>query len=246
MQQAGAIRPKSLLLISSEPQRFQDPVTKLEMFGEFRVRQIAAWNEAAEEMGQNTFDIVLVDYQICEAGGAAVFNFLRRHDSSIPIIVFAGEYSKTELVLCLNSGANDYVTSADDTVVIAARIRAQIRARSRDGYQRTKVGKFWFIRDQRTLLNIENDKTVSLTVREADLIAHLAQQANKSVGIEDIYRKVWHYRGPINSHTVQTHIYRLRQKIEKDPSNPTILVSTGSGYCLVVDEIAEWKLGVEA
>lgn len=246
MQQASAISPKTLLLISSEPQRFQDTIAKLEMFGEFRIKHIASWNEAAEQIGQNTYDIVLVDYQICEAGEAAACNFLRRHDSSIPIIVFADEFSKTELVLCLNSGANDYVTSADDPVVIAARIRAQIRARSRDGQQRTRVGNFWFIRDQRALLDVYSEKTVPLTVREADLVAHLALYANTTVGVEDIYRKVWHHRGPINSHTVQTHIYRLRQKIEQDPSNPKILVSTGSGYCLVVEAITEWKIGVEA
>lgn len=246
MQLDRAIPPKILLLISAQPERFRDQIANLEMFGEFRVKQTATWHEAAEEIVQNTFDIVMVDYLICEAGGAAVCNFLRRHDSSIPIIVFADEYSKTELVLCLNSGANDYVTGTDDPVVIAARVRAQLRARLREGYQRTRVGKFWFIRDQRVLLDVEKDRTIQLTVREADLLFHLAQNSNKSVRIDDIYQKVWFYRGPINSHTVQTHIYRLRQKIEADPSKPTVLVSTGSGYCLVVETTADWELGVDA
>lgn len=246
MQLDSAIPPRSLLLISAEPERFQDHIANLETFGEFRVRQIATWHEAAREMGQNAFDIVMVDYHICEAGGAAVCNLLRRHDSSIPIIVFANEYSKTELVLCLNSGANDYVTVTDDPVVISAKIRAQIRARLREGHHRIRVGKFWFIRDQRMLLDIDDDRMVSLTVRESDLVSYLAQRPNKPVGLDDLYLKVWHYRGPVNSHTVQTHIYRLRQKIETDPSNPTILVSKGSGYCLVVEATSDWELGVDA
>lgn len=228
-------RPRILLLVSSDQQKFKDHVSNLEMFGEFQIQGIAAWQQAAGKLERFNVDAILIDYALCEAGGAAAFKYLRRFDRSIPIIVFAGRYSKAELLLCLHAGANEYIAAREDPVIVSAKIRAHIRARARDGHYRAKIGKFWFLRDQNALLADKDGKRIPLTVRETNLLSFLLRQPNKTVETERIYRELWGYRSTITSHTVQTHVYRLRQKIEPDPGKPSILVSDRTGYCLAVD-----------
>ena len=229
-----ATRSGILLLIASDPSRFDNHVEKLEMFGEFQVKQVATWQKASHHMEKNEPDVVLIDYRIFESGGEAICEYFRRYDPSIPIVVFADKYAKAELVLCLNAGANDYVTSADDPVVIAARVRAHRRARLRDDRMRIRIGSFWFIPDQKALLTDKGKVAIPLTDREVNLISYLARHPNKTVKTAQIQQDLWGYHARATTHTIQTHVYRLRQKFEPDPSAPTVLVSDGSGYSLVV------------
>lgn len=201
-----ATRPGSLLLIASDSIRFDDHIERLEMFGEFQVKQVETWQQASDHMEKNEFDVVLIDYRVFETSGEAVCEILRQYDPSIPIVVFADSYAKSELVPCSNAGANDYVTSADDPVVTAASMRAHRRARLRDGKMRARVGGFWFAPDQKALMTCEGKVAMPRTDREANLLSYLARRPNKTVKTVLLRQELWGYQARVKTHTIQTHV----------------------------------------
>lgn len=84
------------------------------------------------------------------------------------------------------------------------------------------------------LLKRENAEAITLTDREIDILCHLYEGGEAGVSREVLLQNVWGYREDLETHTLETHIYRLRQKIEDDPGNPKILLTTESGYCLAL------------
>ena len=116
---------------------------------------------------------------------------------------------------------------------LLARIRAQIRQHERSDEAVFTIGAFAFQPANRLLLNNETNEKTPLTDMETKILKYLYRADGRVVDRDVLLGEVWGYSAAVDTHTVETHIYRLRQKIERDPSNPEILVSEPGGYRLV-------------
>jgi DNA-binding response OmpR family regulator len=146
--------------------------------------------------------------------------------------MLTGHDSESETVLGLDAGANDYVAKPFRFAVLLARIRAQLRSHEASEDAVFAIGPYSFRPGAKMLINDRGSK-VRLTEKETAILRYLYRSGQKPVVREQLLQEVWGYNSGVTTHTLETHIYRLRQKIEKDPSNAVLLVTEGGGYKLV-------------
>ena len=132
----------------------------------------------------------------------------------------------------LNSGANDYVAKPFRFAVLLARIRAQLRQHEQSEDAVFAIGRYTFKPASKLLLD-EKGAKIRLTEKETSILKYLYRAGEKVVSREVLLHEVWGYNAGVTTHTLETHIYRLRQKIEKDPSSAELLVTESGGYKLV-------------
>ena len=140
--------------------------------------------------------------------------------------------SDADMILGLDAGANDYVTKPFKFAVLLARIRAQLRQHEQSEDAVFTVGQYTF-RPSQKLLTEEDGNKVRLTEKETAIMKYLYRAEQKVISRDELLEQVWGYNSGVTTHTLETHIYRLRQKIERDPSNARLLVTEGGGYKLV-------------
>jgi len=116
--------------------------------------------------------------------------------------------------------------------VLLARIRAQLRQHEQSEDAVFKIGPYTFKPSAKMLVD-DGDKKVRLTEKETAILKFLYRTGVKTVGRDILLHEVWGYNSGVTTHTLETHIYRLRQKIERDPSNAELLVTEAGGYKLV-------------
>ena len=132
----------------------------------------------------------------------------------------------------MESGANDYVAKPFRFAVLLARIRAQLRQHDASEDAVFNIGPYTFRPSSKLLVNPKGNK-VRLTEKETAILRYLYRAGRRPVSREILLQEVWGYNSGVTTHTLETHIYRLRQKVEKDASNPSILVTEAGGYKLI-------------
>jgi DNA-binding response OmpR family regulator len=135
-------------------------------------------------------------------------------------------------VLGLEAGANDYVTKPFRFAVLLARIRVQLRQHEQSEDATFKVGRYTFRPSAKVLLD-ERGQKVRLTEKETAILKFLYRAGERVVNRDTLLHEVWGYNSGVTTHTLETHIYRLRQKIEREPAHAELLVTEGGGYKLV-------------
>ena len=140
--------------------------------------------------------------------------------------------SDSDTILGLEAGANDYVTKPFKFAVLLARIRAQLRQYEQSESATFVIGPYTFKPAAKLMLD-ENDGKIRLTEKETNILKYLYRSGEKVVTRDILLHEVWGYNSGVTTHTLETHIYRLRQKIERDPSNAELLVTEQGGYKLV-------------
>jgi DNA-binding response OmpR family regulator len=157
---------------------------------------------------------------------------MRRDGFRSPIIMLTAQGSETDTVMGLESGANDYVTKPFKFAVLLARIRAHLRQYEASEDAIFQIGPYTF-RPGSKLLTSDKGSKLKLTEKETAILRYLYRADEKVVGRDILLAEVWGYNSNVTTHTLETHIYRLRQKIEADPSNARILVTEPGGYKLM-------------
>jgi DNA-binding response OmpR family regulator len=157
---------------------------------------------------------------------------LRKNGFKAPIIMLTGHDADSDAVLGLESGANDYVIKPFRFAVLLARIRAQLRQHETSEDVTFTIGPYTFRPKFKLLLNPKGSK-VRLTEKEVSILRYLYRAGQRPVSRETLLQEVWGYNSGITTHTLETHIYRLRQKMEEDVATPAILVTEAGGYKLV-------------
>ena len=132
-----------------------------------------------------------------------------------------------------NAGANDYITKPIRIEVLLARLRAQIRQHERSDDAVLMIGAFAFQTANKLLLNNKTNEKTRLTDKETALLKYLYRADGRTIYRDVLLGEVWGYNATVDTHTLETHIYWLRQKIERDSSKPEILVTEPGGYRLV-------------
>jgi DNA-binding response OmpR family regulator len=146
--------------------------------------------------------------------------------------MLTGHDTDSDTILGLEAGANDYVTKPFRFAVLLARVRAQLPTHEQSEDAVFTVGPYTFKPAQKLLVEANGGK-VRLTEKETAIVKYLYRAEQKVIGRDELLEQVWGYNSGVTTHTLETHIYRLRQKIEKDPSNSRLLVTEGGGYKLV-------------
>ncbi|MBX3492310.1 MAG: response regulator transcription factor [Parvibaculum sp.] len=177
-------------------------------------------------------DLVLLDVGLPDMDGREACRLMRKAGVKAPIIMLTGADTDSDTILGLDAGANDYVTKPFRFGVLLARIRAHMRSHEQSEDAVFKVGPYSFRPSAKVLVDAQ-DKKVRLTEKETAILKYLYRAGAKVVGRDVLLAEVWGYNSGVTTHTLETHIYRLRQKIEKDPSNAEILVTETGGYRLV-------------
>ncbi len=224
---------KSILLVDDDDALRQSLAEQLGVYEEFSATEAVNGSEALEIVKTKSFDLVLLDVGLPDIDGRELCKLFRRNGVKAPIIMLTGADSEADTILGLDSGANDYVTKPFRLGVLLARIRAQLRQHEQSEDATFAIGRFTFRPAAKVLIDPDSERKIRLTEKETAILKYLYRARDQVVGRDVLLNEVWGYNAGVATHTLETHIYRLRQKIEVDPSSAQLLVTEGGGYRLV-------------
>ncbi|WP_135211904.1 response regulator transcription factor [Vitreimonas flagellata] len=177
---------------------------------------------------------IVLDVSLPDMDGFEACKQLRDQGVKAPIIMLTGAAQEEEQqVQGLDAGANDYVLKPFKFSVLLARIRAHLRSHEASEDAVYRIGPYEFRPAVRLLIDSQ-EKKIRLTDKEAAILRYLYRSGEKPVGRDELLREVWGYNANVTTHTLETHIYRLRQKIEPDAQSPKLLITETGGYRLQV------------
>jgi len=224
---------KTLLLIDDDEALVEMLVEQLELHEEFSIIVAKSAAEGLELAKQEYYDIILLDVGLPDMDGRDACKLMRKNGVRSPVIMLTGADTDADTILGLDAGANDYVTKPFRMGVLLARIRAHIRQHERSDDAMFVIGPYTFQPGAKMLVHNETDQKVRLTDKEAAILKYLYRTGDRVVSRDVLLDEVWGYNAGVTTHTLETHVYRLRQKIEDDPSNAKLLVTEPGGYKLV-------------
>ena len=224
---------KNILLVEDDEALRDSLVEQLKLYEEFDITPIATGADALQQSKEQHFDLLILDVGLPDMDGRELCRLLRRGDVKAPIIMLTAADSEADTILGLDSGANDYITKPFRLGVLLARIRAQLRQHERSEDAVFNLGPYSFRPAAKMLVSPGTDTKIRLTEKEASILKYLLRSGNAVIGRDELLNEVWGYNSGVTTHTLETHVYRLRQKLEKDPSNAEILVTEPGGYRLI-------------
>jgi DNA-binding response OmpR family regulator len=228
----GMSTARTILIVDDDEELREALKDQLALHDEFNVLTASTASKGIEIARSTHADLVLLDVGLPDMDGREVCKLLRKHGFKSPIVMLTGQTSDADVILGLDSGANNYVTKPFKFAVLLARIRAQLRQYEQSGEAVFTIGPYSF-RPALKILVDEKGSSIHLTEMEASMLKYLYRAGQKIVTREVLLQEVWGYKSDASTHTLETHIYRLRQKMEKDHSHPVLLVTESGGYKLV-------------
>ncbi len=205
---------------------------QLSLYEEFEVVEAPTATRGVQAARQERIDLLIMDVGLPDMDGREAVKILRKGGFKAPIILLTAQDSESDTVLGLEAGANDYVTKPFRFAVLLARMRVQLRQHEQSEDATFSVGRYTFRPSAKMLVN-EKGQKVRLTEKETAILKYLYRAGQKVVNRDTLLHEVWGYNSGVTTHTLETHIYRLRQKIEKEPARAELLITEGGGYKLV-------------
>ena len=230
---------KRVLIVDDDPTFLDMLCEQLQLHEEFSTVPADSAVAALDVVGENYFDAILLDVGLPDMDGREVCRLMRRNGVKSPIIMLTGADTDADTILGLDAGANDYVTKPFRLGVLLARLRAHIRQHERSDDAVFTIGPYTFQPSAKLLLHNATNKKVRLTDKEVTILKHMYRAGSLVIGRDVLLDEVWGYNAGVDTHTLETHVYRLRQKIEQDPSNPVILVTEPGGYRLNPETLSD-------
>lgn len=228
------MRAKKILLVDDDDLLSETLVEQFSLHEEFQVERIPNANDAIARVKEEAhIDLMLLDVGLPDMDGREACRMMRKNGFKSPIIMLTGADSDADTILGLDAGANDYVVKPFKFSVLLARVRAHMRSHEQSEDAVFKVGPYEF-RPSVKMLVTEEDKKIRLTEKETSILKFLYRAGGKPVSRDILLDEVWGYNSGVTTHTLETHVYRLRQKIEPEPSNATILLTESGGYRLAL------------
>ena len=225
---------KRILLVDDDGALLEMLSEQLQLHEEFSTMGALTGAEALESVKNEYFDVIILDVGLPDIDGREVCRLMRRNGVKSPIIMLTGADTDADTILGLDSGANDYITKPFRLGVLLARLRAHIRQHERSDDAVFTIGPYTFQPGNKQLVDPDNNKKIRLTDKEAAILKYLYRAGDKVVSRDTLLDEVWGYNASVTTHTLETHVYRLRQKIEADPSNAQILLTEPGGYRLAI------------
>jgi len=225
------VQQKTLLIVDDDDELREALAEQLELHEEFKVVQAANGSEGLRLGKTVNADLILLDVDLPDMDGREACRLLRKGGLTTPVIMLTGQVSDSDQILGLDAGANDYVTKPFRFAVLLARIRAQVRSHETSEDATFRIGPYEFKPALKMLVD-QGQKKTRLTEKETNILKYLYRAGGKPITREELLTEVWGYNAGVTTHTLETHVYRLRQKIEPDPANARLLMTDAGGYRL--------------
>ncbi|MHA6324780.1 response regulator transcription factor [Roseivivax sp. CAU 1753] len=223
---------KNILLVDDDEDLREALAEQLVMTEDFEVFEAEDGASAMQKVKEQHHDLVILDVGLPDTDGRELCKRMRKQGVKAPVMMLTGHDSDADTILGLDSGANDYVTKPFKFPVLLARIRAQLRQHEQSEDAIFQLGPYSF-RPAMKMLVDDAEKKIRLTEKETNILKFLYRSPDGVVPRDVLLHEVWGYNAGVTTHTLETHIYRLRQKIEPDPSNAQLLVTETGGYRLM-------------
>lgn len=221
----------TLLIIETDEDLRSTLVEQLAMYEEFEIIQEENPKLGIEIPRERNVDLIIFDIDSPNLNGRESIKELRVKGFHAPIIVIIRRDMDCDTILNCDVGANDYVSKPFRFSVLLARIRTQLHQYKQNEWTGFRIGSYLFKPRQKLLIDQHNNKT-RLTEKETEILTFLYCTKDQIISRETLLKKIWGYNENVVTHTLETHIYRLRQKIEKNPSHAQILIADNNGYRL--------------
>lgn len=223
--------PRTLLIIDDDDDLREALAEQLALHEEFRTVQAANATDGIRLGREVRADLILLDVDLPDMDGRDACRELRTAGVTTPIILLTGQASDADTVKGLEAGANDYVTKPFRFAVLLARIRAHLRSHEQSEDAVFRIGPYEF-RPAGKMMIDDKGRKIRLTEKETSILKYLYRAGAKAVMREELLAEVWGYNAGVTTHTLETHIYRLRQKIEPEPGQARLLLTDTGGYRL--------------
>ncbi len=224
---------RKILIVDDDAALRHSLAEQLRLHEEFSPIEAETASQALERVKQHHFDAVLLDVGLPDMDGRELCRLLRRTGVHAPVLMLTGADSDADTILGLDSGANDYITKPFRLNVLLARLRAQLRQHELSEDAVFQIGPYTFRPGAKLLVDESGRKKLRLTEKETAILKYLYRAGEKTIGRETLLNEVWGYNASVTTHTLETHVYRLRRKIERDPAKAEILITEPGGYRLV-------------
>jgi DNA-binding response OmpR family regulator len=224
-------RAKTILIVDDDADVREALREQLELTEEFAAADAATAAEGLRLAKEARPDLILLDVELPDMDGREALKLMRSSGVSSPVVMLTAASGDSDTILGLESGANAYVTKPFKFSVLLAHIRAQLRSHEQSEDAVFRIGPYEFRPASKLLLDAKGKK-VRLTDKETNILKYLYRAGSKVISREELLTEVWGYNAGVTTHTLETHVYRLRQKIEPDPTGPKILITEAGGYRL--------------
>jgi DNA-binding response OmpR family regulator len=223
---------RRILLVDDDADLRQTLVDQLKDQPEFDISEAGTANDALKVIRDKNIDLMILDVGLPDMDGREAVKVLRSEGYRSPILMLTGHDTDADQIKGLDAGANDYLTKPFRFPVLLARINAALRQHDQSEDVVFTIGQYSF-QPSAKILEANDGNKVRLTDKETSILKFLYRQGPKTITRDVLLKEVWGYNNRVTTHTLETHIYRLRQKIERDPSNARLLVTEDGGYRLV-------------
>jgi DNA-binding response OmpR family regulator len=222
---------KRVLLVDDDAMLRASLAEQLEAEGDYAPVEAAdcAAGEALARDG--VYEFMILDVGLPDGDGRALCRTLRQKGVTCPIILLTAKDGDADVIEGLESGANDYISKPFRFAVLMARVHAHLRSHEQSEDAIYRIGHYTFRPSAKLLLDGDGKK-IRLTEKETNILKFL-YRSGRTVARDTLLHEVWGYNPSVTTHTLETHIYRLRQKIEENPGQAQILVTESGGYRLV-------------
>ena len=223
-----------ILIVDDDDALRETLAEQLQIDGEFKVTEAANGADAEKLIASKDarFDLLILDVGLPDCDGRDLCQKFRRMGVKLPIIMLTGADDDEDQVRGLESGANDYIAKPFRLAVLLARLRRQLSSFENSEDAVFPIGPYVFRPAAKLLEERTKNKKIRLTEKEASILKFLYRAGKNPVGRQILLNEVWGYNAAVTTHTLETHIYRLRQKIEPDPTNAKLLLTDTGGYRL--------------
>jgi len=224
-------RAKTILVIDDDTDLRGLLCEQLELHEEFTSEGAPTATDGLRMAKETRPDLILLDVDLPDMDGREALKLMRAAGVSAPVVMLTAASGDSDTILGLESGANAYVTKPFKFNVLLAHIRAQLRSHEQSEDAVFQIGPYEFRPAAKMLIDAKAKK-IRLTDKETNILKYLYRAAGKVISREELLTEVWGYNAGVTTHTLETHVYRLRQKIEPDPTGPKILITEAGGYRL--------------
>ena len=233
-KEGASVENRRILIVEDE----RDIASLLELHlsdANFEVTHAADGHAGMELAFSRQWDLIILDIRLPGPDGLTICRALRREMAYVPVLMMTSKSSELDRVLGLELGADDYVTKPFSVTELVARVKAIFRRI--ESVERRFPGGAEFLHINDLVIDTTGrevkkaDEDLSLTAREFDLLLHFARHPGQVFSRAQLLDSVWGYGHEGYEHTVNSHINRLRAKIENDPAHPQLIVTCwGVGY----------------
>ena len=224
---------KKILIVDDDADLREALAYQILLLEEFTVHEAEDGTSALNQVNDLLFDLIILDVGLPDIDGRELCKLMKQRNVKCPIVMLTAQDTDADAIYGLDSGANDYITKPFKFPVLLARLRAQLRQHEQSEDAVFNLGPYTF-KPAAKMLITEELKKIRLTEKETNILKFLYRSTEKIVARDTLLHEVWGYNAGVTTHTLETHIYRLRQKIEPNPSKARFLITESGGYRLSI------------